>query len=304
MNFNVLRYVEAIAEEESFTKAAERLYVAQPSLSQAIRTLEQDLGAALFVRNGRSTTLTPAGERYLRWAKTVLRSEQQLRQELDHARGNLRKFAVGASPYRSKALLPEVVCAFTKQRPDCQIVLRDEYQTDLLELLNKGELDMVLDLNPAGGYSTEPVLTERILIAVHKRFALPLRKTEKWPKVSLQDLLRIPLINIRDHSNAGPLHMSYILKGLFERGNVPPRIALECCSAELAHILASKGLGFTVVSELFLQAGRYSDMDYCEIEEFPLTRQVCAIWQLGHPLSPDGRAFIDLLETYGESTIL
>ena len=61
MNFNVLRYVEAIAEEESFTKAAERLYVAQPSLSQAIRTLEQDLGAALFVRNGRSTTLTRAG---------------------------------------------------------------------------------------------------------------------------------------------------------------------------------------------------------------------------------------------------
>ena len=56
---------------------------------------------------------------------------------------------------------PEVVCAFTKQRPDCQIVLRDEYQTDLLELLNKGELDMVLDLNPAG--HRYPVPDRRLL---------------------------------------------------------------------------------------------------------------------------------------------
>ena len=92
--------------------------------------------------------------------------------------------------------------------------------------------------------------------------------------------------------------------GLFKQGNIPPKIALECCSAELAHILASKALGFTVVSELFLQAGRFPDMQYCEIEEFPLTREVCAIWQMGHPLSPDGRAFVNLIKAYADSIIL
>lgn len=300
MNLNVLRYVEAVAEEGGFTKAAERLYVAQPSLSQAIRALEKELGTALFDRSGRTVRVTPAGERYLHWARAVLRSEERLRRSLAAAPDGLRKLNVGASPYRCKALFPKAVSAFCRSYPDCRIEIFDQYQVDALALLDEGKLDLVIDLPPAGGYGTARVAMERVLISVSERLPLPLKSGGAYPTVQLADLLALPVIWIDDAKYASPLHLGPILRRLYEEADAVPDVAVECRGAEMAHILSAQGLGFTVISELFMRASALPGLIYCEIAERPLFREVSAIWRQPQGLSADGQAFLRLLREQAE----
>lgn len=297
MNLNILRYVEAVAEEGSFTKAAQRLYVAQPSLSQSIRALERDLGAELFDRSGRAVVLTPAGERYLRWARTVLRSELKLRADLDAAPNGLRKLTIGASPYRCKALLSDAMRVFYQKNPGCRIELYDQYQNNAMLLLDEDKVDIVIDLPPAGGYQTAPIVEERILFPVHRDFHLKCAENGKYPTVALPDLLELPVVFINDAQYSSPLHLGPILRRLYEELDAVPNIAVQCCGAEMAHILSAQGLGFTAIPELFLRCGKYPELSYCEIAGHALRRTVCAIWSPARQLSADGRAFIDLLKS-------
>lgn len=295
MNLNVLRYVEAVAREQSFTRAAASLYVAQPSLSQAIRALERELGTELFLRAGRSVALTPAGERYLAWARTVLRSEQKLRAQLSAAPDGLRRLVVGASPYRCKALFPAAIRAFYAQRPDCRIELVDQYQTDSMRMLDAGKLDVLVDLPPAGGYLTEHITQERVLVAIHERFPITLLPGDAFPQVDFWELLQYPVILIDDMRYESPLHLGPMLLRLYDEMDAVPDVALRCCGAETAHLLAAQGIGFTVISELFMRATPLPGVRYCEIAGLALTRQVCAIASTLRPFSPDSLAFIELL---------
>src|SRR5688500_5005872 len=101
MEIHQLRYVRTIAETGSFTAAAARLYLAQPSLSVQVRKLERELGAALFERTGRRVTLTAAGESFLRHANRAL-------DEIDRARESVRDSGSGAQHHVSLGVLPSV----------------------------------------------------------------------------------------------------------------------------------------------------------------------------------------------------
>lgn len=300
MNLNVLRYVEAVAAEQNFTRAAAKLYVAQPSLSQAIRALERELGTALFNRDGRAITLTPAGERYVNWAKTVLRSEEKLRSELQSAPGGLRKLVIGASPYRCKALFPRAIKTFYERYPSCRIELRDQYQNDAMRLLDEEKIDILIDLPPAGGYLTEYIVKERILVAIPKSFPVKLLPGERYPRVALRELFQYPVLMIDDMQYPSPLHLGPVLLKLYDEADAVPDIALRCCGAETAHILAAQGLGFTVISELFMRENPMEGLVYCEIDGHSLTREVCAICSTARPFSKEGLAFIELLKGWPE----
>lgn len=96
MNFNKLRYVIVVAEERSITKAAKKLYISQPSLSQCIRSIEEDLGVDLFIRVKSSISLTQAGEAYIEWAKATLESAKQLQSRLEKIKaGVTRQLDIG-----------------------------------------------------------------------------------------------------------------------------------------------------------------------------------------------------------------
>lgn len=91
MNFNKLRYVIVVAEERSITKAAKKLYISQPSLSQCIRSIEEDLGVDLFIRVKSSISLTQAGEAYIEWAKATLESAKQLQSRLEKIKAGVTR---------------------------------------------------------------------------------------------------------------------------------------------------------------------------------------------------------------------
>lgn len=102
MNSLVLKYILTIAEEKNMTRAAERLYISQPSLSQSVKNLEKELGVDLFERSQRGGVLTPAGEHYVEWAKQILFAEAMMKRKIqDISAKNVRQIKFGTTPQRT-----------------------------------------------------------------------------------------------------------------------------------------------------------------------------------------------------------
>ena len=171
MNWNTLRYVVEIAEQKSFSKAARKLYLAQPSLSQSIRALEQELGTPLFDRTRSPLGLTYAGEMFTKWAKESLRSQEQtVRRIADVAEGVCTRLVVGVSFSRSAYLFPGVMAQFRLERPNCSVILVEQ-PTSLLS--QEDNLDLLIDVpHDESLLDTSVLLTEeRLLLAVPPNLA-------------------------------------------------------------------------------------------------------------------------------------
>jgi len=124
VHLRALRYFTAVAEELHFTRAAERLYVFQPGLSQQIRRLEKDLRLRLFDRDGQRTSLTAAGQALLPYVQALLRDwEQAQRASSDAAAHEASALQIGIQTSVGRGLLPAITKRFRQRRPDWRIDL-------------------------------------------------------------------------------------------------------------------------------------------------------------------------------------
>ena len=145
MTLNELRYAAAVARERHFGRAAEACHISQPSLSVAVRKLEEELGVTLFERGHGEVTLTPAGEALLRQARRVLDEvgalqEMAVRQQ-DQLSGPLRMGAIYTiAPY----LLPELIPVLHERAPEMPLVIEENYTARLRDRLKEGELDAIV----------------------------------------------------------------------------------------------------------------------------------------------------------------
>ena len=295
MQFCVLKYLIAAAEEGSFTRAAEKLHIAQPSLSQSIHSLESELGVKLFSRSGRSICLTPSGETYLRWARTVIASEESIRSHIASTPGGMRILRIGASPYRSRTLLPSVVKRFHEERPGCQLILRDESETNMYDLLDSGSLDLLIDIRPGGGYAYEDLFSEQVLIAASKETSLPASPGEGYPVILLADLVRSPVVMIHSPKGSSPLRLGPLMQEIYRRANAAPLAVCTCSGVELACRLASNGLGYTLVPDTAARSEMFPDLRFYQVDGFNLKRDVCAIRKADAAENSDAAAFIRIL---------
>ncbi|MEU1473259.1 LysR substrate-binding domain-containing protein [Streptomyces sp. NPDC005761] len=158
MQFQQLMYFVAVAEARHFTRAAEEVHVSQPSLSQQIRALENELGAELFSRARGNITLTDAGEALLPLARRILADADTARHEVQELaqlrRGRVR---LGATPSVCTGLLPDVLRAFHDLHPGIQLLLEEGGSHDLVRELARGALDLALVVLPLPAAS--PALT-------------------------------------------------------------------------------------------------------------------------------------------------
>src|SRR2546430_7803357 len=191
-----LRYFVAVAEQRHFTKAARGLRVAQPSVSRAIRVVEEELGTPLFHRMTGNVALTPAGETLLPWARRVLAdidgATGEVRELADLRRGRL---AVGATPSLTITLLPPALAKFHSAYPGIDLVLQEAGSRDLVRELEQGALDVALVIMPLRheALETAPLLREELVVAVAPDHALASRRT-----IPIADLKGVPLVMFRD----------------------------------------------------------------------------------------------------------
>jgi DNA-binding transcriptional LysR family regulator len=178
MELRHLRYFVAIAEEGSFTRAAERLWIAQPGLSTQIRRLEAELGIQLFRRHTRGVDLTDAGELFLERARTALAAAEDARSTgLDLGAGLVGSIRLGIATEAPWRLVPGLLDAFARDRPDVEVMVLESYGGTLLRDLRDGRLDAVLAPSVVGSAELRSLRLGRepwaVLVGPGHRLASP-----------------------------------------------------------------------------------------------------------------------------------
>jgi LysR family hydrogen peroxide-inducible transcriptional activator len=291
MELQQLRYFVAIAETGSFTRAAERCQVAQPSLSQQIQKLERQLRQRLFDRLGRRVLLTEAGAALLERAAPILaavdEAERSLRDGLDPGRGRL---TVGAIPTVAPYLLPPVLTAFLRRYPQVETLLQEDVTQALLAALAAGELDLAVVALPVADerLRVEPLCTEALLVTLPRGHRLARRH-----RVGLDDLRDERFILLNEmHCLTGQVR-SYCGKHGFT-----PQVA--CRSAQVATVqrLIELGLGVSLLPALARDADRSRKRVYREVAaDEPPARTLAAVWHKQRYQSPTMRLFLEQLRS-------
>ncbi|HEX3649816.1 MAG TPA: LysR family transcriptional regulator [Pseudonocardiaceae bacterium] len=198
MQLHQLAYFVAVADTRHFTRAAERMRVAQPSLSQQVRALERDVGAELFHRIRGNLTLTEAGETLLPFARRILADAESARQavrELDElGRGRVR---LGATPSLCTGVLPAILADFRAAYPGIELTVHEGGSRDLQTELTEGALDlaMIIDsrLRDQSGLATRPLLIEELVVISAIDRPAPVRRA----RMRIADLKDQPLVMFR-----------------------------------------------------------------------------------------------------------
>ena len=210
MNWNQLQYVITIAEEKSITKAAQKLYISQPSLSLSIQALEKETGIPLFERNRGEMKLTYAGSLFYEWAISTLHSHTQLEWKLgDIVSGSRTLIRLGLSPHRSERLLAPVLERFYSMYENCDIQIIEQPTYILRQMLEEDKLDLILDISSPDtiNYESELLVKESFVLAIPDSlcpFSDPSQKEEDisaTPQIHLPALSAIPFILLsEDHA--------------------------------------------------------------------------------------------------------
>lgn len=245
MELRHLRYFRAVAEELHFGRAAERLHIAQPPLSQQIRQLERELAVTLLVRTTRKVELTPAGETYLKRVVAILDAVDeaggQARRIAEGAEGQLAIGCVGSATY---SLLPRLVRALREELPGVDVSVRGEMLAPAqITALLTGEIDLALLRPPIeqSGVLVETVRRDRLLVALPEGHALATRDD-----LSVSDLRDEEFVA---HAGHGRSVMSSILTAMCADAGFVPRIRHEVEETSTLVTLVSAGLGVAIVPE-------------------------------------------------------
>ncbi|HEX8955864.1 MAG TPA: LysR substrate-binding domain-containing protein [Burkholderiaceae bacterium] len=288
-----LRYFVAVAEELHFGRAAERLHMTQPPLSQTIQALEASLGTALFARTNRSVALTPAGLALLPEARRLLQQAQSLPELARRAAaGETGRLALAFVSTADYSVLPSLLRQFREAFPQVAIELReatsDVQQEDLLE----GRIDAGLLIPPLSDKTAE-ALHYRTILTEPLVAALPLGLRVNRGALQLERLREQPLIIFPRHIAPG-LHDAIL--ACFHDAGVTPRIAQEAIQMQTIVGLVSAGMGIALVPQSVSNLRR-PGVEYRSLAgKVPLVETGLA-WRRDDA-SPVLQAFLELMKTF------
>jgi len=244
-----LQYVVQIALDKNFSRAAEKLHIAQPSLSQQIAKLERELGILLFQRNTNSVDLTYAGSIFAERAQKILDLVAQLQQEMDDI-SQMRKgrLMIGSLPITGAHVWPKVLPVFQQRYPEIEIVLVEETTAVLEQLTASGQTDVSLLTLPLQEKSLDfiPLIEEEIYLALPPQHPL----AGESEGVSLSAFADEPFIllkkgqGFRDTSNK-----------LCEDAGFTPKVVFESSNIETVQSLVAAGMGVAFVPQMVARAG-------------------------------------------------
>lgn len=303
MNIQSLRYVIVLAEELNYTRAAKRLYISQPTLTQSIQTLERRLGAPLFDKRSVPMQLTNAGKIFVEWAEQVLLSESQMNRRVELTKSGLRfRLAIGVAPHRSEFMLPAIIKLILEEYPQCMIYLEDGFiETSLYEKLANRELDLVIGNPPPDTvrFSTQFITAERTLIAVPESFEIE----SSPPKYNAEDYRQIRLVALKNHPFILMPSHSYLgmtLRTLCELEEFTPARSVECHDMSSSHALVEMGLGSALIPELAVHCmGKRPGVNYYTFIKSTPHRNLCIIRRSKDYLSDPAERFVELfMEKY------
>lgn len=180
MTLTELRYIVAVARELHFGRAAEACHVSQPTLSVAIKKLEDDLGVKLFERRQHDVSITPIGQRVVEQARVVLEESETIRHIAQQGRNDLKgQLRLGVIYTIGPYLLPKLIPQLHKQAPELKLLIEEHFTEQLTEKLRAGELDVIVVSLPynVSGIVTRPVYREPFVVAMPSDHPLVKKKS-------------------------------------------------------------------------------------------------------------------------------
>ncbi|MGI9027071.1 MAG: hydrogen peroxide-inducible genes activator [Burkholderiaceae bacterium] len=298
MTLTELRYVVAVARERHFGRAAEACFVSQPTLSVAIKKLEDELGVTLFERGGGEIGITPVGAQIAAQAERVLEQSAAIREIATSGKDPLTEpLRLGVIYTIAPYLLPPLVKRIIEDAPHMPLILQENYTVKLLELLKHGELDaaiMALPL-PDSGLMVKPLYDEDFVVAIPREHAWKTRE-----KISASDLKNETMLML------GPGHCfrDQVLEACpelapFSVASWMPetgmRRTFEGSSLETIRHMVASGIGVTVLPRTSIPSPmpRDSLLRYLPFEDPVPGRRVVLAWRKTFPRI----AAIDLLRS-------
>jgi DNA-binding transcriptional LysR family regulator len=251
MNLRALQCFVILAEELNFSRAAERLHIAQPALSQQIRLLEERLGTQLVDRARRPLSLTEAGHYLCTEARQILNSWEQATlgaQEIGIGRRGW--LSVGFTRSAMYSILPPALKAFHQAYPEVELKLFEMLTEEQTDALRDMRIHVGIGRQPlaVAGCTSYPILRERVMVALAPDHPLAGRK-----KVRIADLADTPLILYPKHQNA---QFKRSVQSLYRDAGVTPLVAHQAYEIQTAIALVAAGLGVTIVGESVARHGR------------------------------------------------
>lgn len=297
MEVHQLTYFESVSRHLHFTRAAEELNVAQPSVSQQIRKLEDELGAPLFHRMKRHVALTEAGKTFLPHARAVLQRLEEARLEVQELSG-LRKgtLAVGTPPSVGTHLLPRALAAFSRLHPGIALSFREAGSRTLVNLLEEGELDLAVVIQPIRHpvLETQPLLEEELLLAIPRQHHLGSSNPSK--RIRLAQLSQEPFVLLRE----GAYDLRDQTLAACRRAGFEPVVALDGGEMDSMLRFVAAGIGVAILPEMVLTDTTDTEVDHGPVVlrrvQPRLTRSLVIARRRDRYFSAAARAFTTVLK--------
>ena len=283
------KYVYEVYKERSFTKAAQNLYISQPSLSARIKKIEEIIGEPLFDRSTTPLQLTEVGKVYIEAAEEITQIEQRVENYINDLAGlKTGNLAVGASTLFAAYVVPSLITQFNQKFPDVHIQLLEGNTAELEEMLGSNALDFVIDNYHYDSilYNKELYCEENILLAVPKHFAVNEELgmyqlsykniknknylNQKYPAVPLGRFADLPFIMLTQGNDTRT-------RGdrLCRNVGFKPNIVLEFNQQSTAYMASSTQLGATFISDILVsQLPTFENLVYYKLDGEEAKRKV------------------------------
>lgn len=294
-----LRQLKFFVESEgfsNFTRAAEKLHVAQPAVSTAIRKLEEELELILFNRQDRKVVLTAEGEIFLEHARRILDDLKSAGQEMADLRGlGKGEVRIGVPPMMSAYFFPTIICGFAKRYPYLHLTVSGEGAASIQKMISQGELDMgvIAGGHVPGNLEVRHILREEVVVCVP-----PGHPFTSSSGVSLEEFAGQPLIMFKE----GYYQREMLFEEMQESG-MRPQVVFETNLYTMVKSLVKKGLGISTLLRMVVEDdAKLRAVSFAP----PLHLDLMLAWKKGAYLSRANRAFADFLmeqvRGYGATT--
>lgn len=308
--FHNMEYIYCIYKERSFSRAAERLHISQPSLSAMVRKIEAQVGAPIFDRKTRPVSLTPFGTEFVQGIEQIFEIEEHLH-HLVYELHNLERgsVAVGGSNLNISYTVPQKLVQFKQAYPKVDLRIVEKDTLTCKQMLDSGELDLMVTNRPmsAEEYHRIVCYREELVLAVPQSFPFNLGLEDKRltpeeldGQVSSVPLQRRIFPQLLDRVPLILLHRGNYLRLcsdiLFQDHQVEPNVMLEVDKSSIAYNFARLGLGATIISSVLVESShRDSGLYFYRLHGAQTSREAFICYRKGRYVSMAMRRLIDML---------
>lgn len=308
--FRNMEYIYSVYKERSFSKAAEKMHISQPSLSATIKKIEEQAGAPIFERKTRPVSLTPFGVAFIQGIEQVYAIEENLHNMVYELHTLQSGFvSIGGSNLSIPYVIPKKLAAFKLRYPNVQLRIVEDTTVQTKVMLDNGDLDLIITNRPLDPEEYERLICyrEQLVLAVPESFPInqehraqqlkpqelgaDIAKVPPERSVFLEDFADIPYVILHEGN-----YLRLCTNIMFQERHIQPNILLEVEKSSVAYNFAHFGVGATIISNMLVACCPAGDgLVYYKIRSDHAARDAFLCYRRGRYVTTAMRKIIELL---------